>query len=252
MRSTRLPSKGPSKGPLDPPRASTAGQSSSALTRLLAAVTVVALCAAVRPAAAEGGATDREARHRFDEAEAQYKAGHYAEALVKYQAGYAARPLPGFLINIAQCQRRLGDLKAARATYHQFILVAPDSRLVPEVQTLIRQLDDVIAEMPAGRDAPAAEVATQDDVHASDPVAPAAPPALAATPPPPPAAAAPVLIAAPTAPEPAAAPRRSRARWWIWGGIAAAAIAGGIVAGLALSSPETTTIHAGTLGTISR
>ncbi len=84
----------------------------------------------------------REARRHFDEAELSYRAGHYAEALVKYQAGYAAVPLPGFLVNIAQCQRRLGDLKTARATYREFVLVAPDSRLVPEIETLIKELDD--------------------------------------------------------------------------------------------------------------
>jgi hypothetical protein len=218
--------------------------------RILATLVVVSLCVAVRPATAESGGPEREARHRFDEAEAAYKAGHYAEALAKYQAGYAAKPLPGFLINIAQCQRRLGDLKTARATYNEFILVAPDSRLVPEVKTLIQQLDNVMAELAAGQDPSPAEVAADDDVHATEM---AAPPALAPAPPPPPPAPAPVLIAAPEAPQPDAPPRHSHARWWIWGGIAAAAIAGGIVASLAMSSsPETTTIHAGSLGTLSR
>ena len=33
-------------------------------------------------------------------------------------------------LRCAQCQRRLGDLKTARATYREFVLVAPDSRLV--------------------------------------------------------------------------------------------------------------------------
>ncbi|HSY39873.1 MAG TPA: hypothetical protein VLA79_10105 [Polyangia bacterium] len=54
----------------------------------------------------------------------------------------------------------------------------------------------------------------------------------------------------PVAPE---TPRpRSHARWWIWGGIAVAAVAGGVVTGIAMSSPGTTTIHAGSLGTLSR
>ena len=121
-----------------------------------AALSAVVALALVRdtigaPAAlAAPNAAEREARRRFDEGEVSYRAGHYAEALAKYQAGYAAVPLPGFLVNIAQCQRRLGDLKTARATYREFVLVAPDSRLVPEVETLIKQLDDLIADLAAG------------------------------------------------------------------------------------------------------
>ena len=91
-----------------------------------------------------------------------------------YQAGYAAVPLPGFLVNIAQCQRRLGDLKTARATYREFVLVAPDSRLVPEVETLIKQLDTLIADLASGGSGETAgEVgAGGADVHATDPSAP--------------------------------------------------------------------------------
>jgi tetratricopeptide (TPR) repeat protein len=219
-------------------------------TRFVAIAVVVALFAGLHPAAAETrNPADAEARRRFADAEIDYKAGRYAEALVKYQWGYNAKPLPGFLVNIAQCQRRLGDLKAARATYREFVLVAPDSRLVPEVRALIGQLDAVIADLAAGGNgAGAADVGSGDDVHTSELAAapmlsPAAPeattPLIAATPP-----------AEPR--EPAEPARHSRTRWWIWGGVAAAAIAGGIVAGLALSSPETTTIHAGSLGTLRR
>jgi tetratricopeptide (TPR) repeat protein len=203
-------------------------------------------------------AAEREARRHFAEAELSYRAGHYAEALAKYQAGYTATPLPGFLVNIAQCQRRLGDLKAARATYREFVLVAPDSRLVPEVQTLIKELDTLIADLGAGGSGESAGAIDSDgaDVHASDPSAPPAAPPLSLVPAPPPeppaAVSAPVLVAAP-APVAAEPPRpRSHARWWLWGGIAAAAVAGGVVTGLALSAPGTTTIRAGSLGTLSR
>jgi tetratricopeptide (TPR) repeat protein len=208
---------------------------------------MTAIGARARPAAAAEATAEREARRQFEAAEVDYKAGHYADALVKYQAGYAAKPLPGFLVNIAQCQRRLGDLKAARASYREFILVAPDSRLVPEVQKLIQQLDAVIADLAAGGDgAAAAEVGSSGDVHASELGAPLA---LAPPQPPPPS---PPLIAAPAA-QPAPRPvAHEHARWWLWGGVAAAAIAGGVVAGLALASPESTTIHAGSLGTLSR
>jgi len=215
--------------------------------RAVAIAVVAALCAGVHPALAETrSAADTEARRHFADAEVDYKAGRYADALLKYQAGYSAKPLPGFLVNIAQCQRRLGDLKAARATYREFVLVAPDSRLVPEVQALIEQLDTVIADLAAGGDgASAAQVGAGADVHTSE----LGPTVVLSPPPPEPAA---PLIAATPAPEPPAPSRHARTRWWLWGGVAAAAVAGGIVAALALSSPETTTIHAGSLGTLSR
>ena len=210
-------------------------------------VVMAALCAGARPAVADNVSPEREARRHFEEAEAAYKAGHYADALEKYQAGYAAKPLPGFLVNIAQCQRRLGDLKGARTTYRQFLLVAPDSRLVPEVQDLIKRLDDVIADLEAGKTSSEREAAASGDVDAAELAPPPVLPAAAATEKAP-------LVAAPRADEtPAPAPAaHSRTRWWLWGGIAAAAIAGGVVAGLALSSPENTTIRSGSLGTLSR
>ncbi len=182
------------------------------------------------------------------EAEVSYRAGRYAEALAAYQAGYAATPLPGFLVNIAQCQRRLGDLKTARATYREFVLVAPDSRLVPEVETLIKQLDTLIADLASGGSgATAADVGGGDaDVHATDPSAP--PLSLAPSAP----AQAPTLVAAPAPVPTGTAGARSHSRWWLWGGVALAAVVGGVATGVALSSPGTTTIRAGSLGTLSR
>ena len=97
-----------------------------------------------RPAAPSEA--EREARAHFQTGEARFKAGAYDEALAEYQAGYDAKPLPGFLINIAQCQRRLGDLKTARATYQKFVLVAPDSPLVPQVESMIAEIDGLLDE----------------------------------------------------------------------------------------------------------
>jgi hypothetical protein len=226
------------------------GARRAALSTIVALALVVSSLAA--PAAhAAPNAAEREARRDFDEAELSYRAGRYAEALSRYQAGYAAMPLPGFLVNIAQCQRRLGDLKTARATYREFVLVAPDSRLVPEVETLIKQLDTLIADLVAGGSGEmAAEVGGGADVHATDPSAP--PLSLAPAPPTEGANEAPALVATP-GPVPPEGPRlRSHTRWWLWGGIAVAAVVGGVATGIALSSPGTTTIRAGTLGTLSR
>ena len=89
---------------------------------------------------------EREARAHFQAGEARFKAGAFDEALAAYQAGYDVLPLPGFLINVAQCQRRLGDLKTARATYQKFVLVAPDSPLVPQVRSMVAEIDGLLAD----------------------------------------------------------------------------------------------------------
>src|SRR4030095_11220519 len=94
--------------------------------RVAAAVLVLAAAFPARVAAAPSEA-ERSARSHFQAGGGHLEAGGLDEALKEYQAGYDAKPLPGFLVNIAQCQRRLGDLKTARATYQKFVLVAPDS-----------------------------------------------------------------------------------------------------------------------------
>jgi tetratricopeptide (TPR) repeat protein len=206
--------------------------------RVAAAVLVLAAAFPARVAAAPSEA-ERTARSHFQAGEARFKAGAFDEALKEYQAGYDAKPLPGFLVNIAQCQRRLGDLKTARATYQKFVLVAPDSPLVPQVRSMITEIDGLLANLDAGK--PAAE--PEEEAKP----APAEPPASTLvekeTP-------APVLVKAPdteNAPE-QAAPRH---RWWLWG-VIGAVVVGGAVTALVLTTGGTTTIHDGSLATLRR
>jgi tetratricopeptide (TPR) repeat protein len=195
-------------------------------------------------------ASEREARHLFERAEAHFKSGLYAEALAEYQSGYAASPLPGFLINIAQCQRRLGDLDQARTTYRKFILVAPDSRFVPDVKALIVELDKLLDERAA--DQPAATTAPPEaqPEPVSAPTVATAPPTFDAgkTPQPEPKAQS-SLVTTPTPPAPAQA---EGTRWWLWGTLGAAVIAGATTAYLVTRDPGTTTLHDGSLGTLRR
>lgn len=187
-------------------------------------------------AAAATSEAEREARTHFQAGEARFKAGAFDEALAEYQKGYQAKPLPGFLVNIAQCQRRLGDLKSARATYQKFVLVAPDSPLIPQVRSMMAEIDALLEKEQAK---PPAETATEE----AKPKADAPPPA--ATPP----AEAPVLVAA--APAPAPAPASTGHRWWLWGALGAVVVGGAITA-VALSTGGTDTIHDGSLATLRR
>jgi tetratricopeptide (TPR) repeat protein len=195
------------------------------MTRAMAAAMLTVLLALATPARAGTTEAEKEARSHFQSGETHFKAGEFDEALAEYQKGYEAKPLPGFLVNIAQCQRRLGDLKKARATYQKFILVAPDSPLVPQVRSMMAEIDGLLEkeqEQPA------------EGGNSVKPVAAAPEPA------------APVLVAAaPPAPEP------THHRWWLWGAIGAVVV-GGAVTAVALSTGGTTTIHDGSLATLRR
>jgi tetratricopeptide (TPR) repeat protein len=191
-------------------------------------VVMVALATSV-PAAAAGVEEQREARRNFQAGEAHFKAGRYDEALAAYQEGYAAVPLPGFLINVAQCQRRLGDLAKARATYEKFLFVAPDSPLVPEVKKLIAELDQMLT----------ADLAVETPTSPSPDLSAPAPTEPVATM---------VTVEARATPAP---DRPLWKRWWLWGAVGAA-VAAGTVTAFALSSSAPATIHEGSLGTLRR
>jgi hypothetical protein len=217
----------------------------------------------------------RRARRLFQDAEAHFQAGLFAEALGEYQAGYDAAALPGFLINIAQCQRRLGNLTGALTTYRKFIMVAPDSPYVPQVRSLVADLEKLAKDGEREREReraasakPGARTTDGDggrggrkgEPKSTLPVdAGKAGPSLAAKPPVEPQA--PALIGTPltkedgTEPEVETkpAPRASSTKWWWIGGAAALlAVAGGTATVFALRSGDTTTVHEGSLGSLRR
>ena len=183
----------------------------------------------------------KQARRSFEQAEAHFRAGLFAEALAEYQAGYDVAPLPGFLINIAQCQRRLGDLTRARATYRKFILVAPDSPFVPQVTALIAELDKLASDL----DGPGASAEASPNPGNTAPAAPVAPTVGG-----PLAPAGVSLVSAP--PPPTAVRPKTETRWWLWGVVGTAVAVGAVTAFIALRPGETTTLHDGTLGTLRR
>ena len=225
---------------------------------LVACVGAVLLSFAAPAHGAPSDAAARESRRHFQAAETHFKAGAFDAALAEYQAGYDAKPLPGFLINIAQCQRRLGDLKTARATYQKFVMVAPDSPLVPQAKAMVEELDKLLADLsnaPPSANANANADKEADDAQKQKPadVEPvAAAPAVTAVAPaaePPVATSAPVLVASPAPADEAPAP--TGRRWWLWGTIGAVVV-GGAVTAFVLSTGGTTTVHDGSLGTLRR
>lgn len=154
----------------------------------------------------------REAKHHYDRGVRAYDAGHYDEAFKEFEAGYAAMPRPGFILNMAHAQRRMGELRKARALYQRFLVAEPDSPQAETTKSAITEID--------------AAIKAEDDAAHRTPVAPTEPPPI-----PPPPVIAPMVIAPPPPPPPA--PRRWYQRWWVW--TAAGAVVAGTVTALAIS-----------------
>lgn len=227
---------------------------------LLGLMVAAFLLVSTKGRAAPSPEAEREARRAFQTAEADFKAGRFADALASYQSGYAQAPLPGFLINIAQCYRRLGELPKAKATYQKFVMVAPDSPHVPEVRNLIAELDKLIADLEeekrhdgaAVATAPAALSVAATPTTGSDATGTGSresAPSLTPSPPPMPASS----LLAPGPPKSSVdnGAASSHTRWWLWGLVGAAVVAGGTAAAFALA-PSTTTVHDGSLGALRR
>jgi len=108
------------------------------LLRVLAALAV--LLAIARGAAADDKAT-KSARKHFDKGEKLYALGRFDEALVEYEAAFEAKPLPGFLFNIGQCHRNLGDYDAAIFSFRKYLELAPEAENRDAVLELIDDLE---------------------------------------------------------------------------------------------------------------
>jgi tetratricopeptide (TPR) repeat protein len=208
-------------------------------------------------APAAGAAADKQAREHFQNAENSFNLGRFPDALADYQAAYEAKPLPGFLFNIAQCYRNMQSYDRARFFFRRYLALdpkTPNRRLVEDlIAEMTRELDK--AEKAAAK-AEKSDKSEQSDDQATPPVdvavaaAPASAPVLTPPPPPPPAPApapapVPALALESHPPPPAESPPIYK-RWWFWTGAGAVVAAGVIVAIFALRSED----PQGSLGTI--
>ena len=112
---------------------------------------LLALAVALAPLAAHATpADDAKAKALFKEGEKAYNVGDFEGALAKYQEAYQLSPLPGFLFNMAQCYRQLGNFERASFMYGRFIDLskpkAPNvemaARLKAEMDALLDALVD--------------------------------------------------------------------------------------------------------------
>ncbi len=94
-----------------------------------------------RPAFADDPAT-RAARRHYERGEKLFALGKFDEALEEYQTAFDAKPLPGFLYNIGQCYRNLGDYDQAIFSFKKYLKLEPDAQNKEAVEQLITDLED--------------------------------------------------------------------------------------------------------------
>jgi tetratricopeptide (TPR) repeat protein len=125
---------------------------------ILVLVLLFAVAAAPAARAGGGGNSEKEARALFQRAEMAFNLGKFSDALTDYQAAYQAKPLPGFLFNIAQCYRNMGNYERARFFYRRYLALEPrtsNRRLVEDlIAEMTRLLDKQAEEKPAASPPP--------------------------------------------------------------------------------------------------
>lgn len=191
---------------------------------------VVGLCTApafAQPAKSEPKASkkvidpeEQKARALFKEGQTAYDVGEFKHALELYTEAYKAKPLAGFLFNIAQCHRQLGDYKLASFFFGRFIdNSSNESPVVAQARELLEDMNRRQAEAEkAAAAAPKTDAPLATSLEPSSVATPLLPP------PPPPMEETPVYK-----------------KGWFWGvvGGAVVVVAGGITAGVLLSQPKT-------------
>src|ERR1043165_2734994 len=84
----------------------------------------------------------RAARRHYERGEKLFALGKFDEALDEYQEAFDAKPLPGFLYNIGQCYRNLGDYDQAIFSFKKYLKLEPDADNKDAVERLIQDLED--------------------------------------------------------------------------------------------------------------
>jgi len=112
-------------------------------SRLIFLLLVVCFTAFVpaRPAHADDPAT-RAARRHYERGEKLFALGKFDEALEEYQTAFDAKPLPGFLYNIGQCYRNLGDYDQAIFSFRKYLKLEPEASNKEAVERLIEELEE--------------------------------------------------------------------------------------------------------------
>src|SRR5205814_1288383 len=94
----------------------------AAMATAMVAAALPAICAA--PARADDE-TETRARGHYEIGQGLYRLGDYRAAIKEFAAGYELSHKPGFLVNLGQSYRKLGELGHAREMYQKFLATVP-------------------------------------------------------------------------------------------------------------------------------
>jgi len=100
------------------------------------------------------GVGDKEAvRQLSNEAASEFEAGHYQQALEKFQRAYESAKVPTLLVLIARAQVKLGHLVEAYEAYHQATILESNDLWIGSIQQEAqrdaqRELDELQPRVP--------------------------------------------------------------------------------------------------------
>ena len=120
-----------------------------ALPRTLLAVCFL-LLAFARAAHAEDP-SERAAKRHYERGQKLFNLQKFDEALDQFQKAFDAKPFPGFLYNIGQCHRNLGDYDAAIFSFKRYLKLEPEAENREQVEELIEELETKKAEADTER-----------------------------------------------------------------------------------------------------
>lgn len=171
-------------------------------------------------------AADEEAKAKFEAAETAFDLGDFDKARRLYSEAYELKPLPGFLFNIGQCHKKLGEWNRAAFYYRRYLARMPEGADTSKVEGLIAEMDAKAAlPAPSVRDVEPPQKPHAAVAKLTPAVAVTPPSAAAAT------SAPPIVIRE--------APESPYKQWWFWAGagVATAATVVAVVAvGIAASN----------------
>src|SRR5262245_23517867 len=84
---------------------------------------------------------DKVAHFHYQAGETLFRDGRYRSALAEFKKGFALTARPAFLINIGQCQRKLGELEEAKENFVTFLEADPNSPLAEQARTVLREIE---------------------------------------------------------------------------------------------------------------
>ncbi len=97
--------------------------------------------------------TRKAVRQLSNEAASEFEAGHYQQALEKFQRAYESAKVPTLLVLVARTQVKLGHLVEAYESYHRATILEPNDLWIGSIQQesqrdAQRELDELQPRVP--------------------------------------------------------------------------------------------------------